>query len=98
EAARLGQHRRDHHQAPGSDYRIDDQIRAAQPKTVERLAAAPHRRRFGHIGAGDQPPAEAVPGHVRDDEENEEARAEGADATWDGRPDAQRSSTLVLCW
>ena len=54
--------------------------RAAQPEAAERLAPAPHRRRLGHHGAGDQPPAEAVPGHGRHDEEDEKARPEGADA------------------
>ena len=51
-----------------------------QPEAAQRLAPAPHRRRLRHHGAGGQPAAEAVPGHGRDDEEDEEARAEGPDA------------------
>ena len=40
------QSRRDASQAAGSDHRLDDQGRAAQPEAAQRLAPAPHRRRL----------------------------------------------------
>ena len=69
------QHRREHHQAPGSDHLVDDQKRTAQPEIVERFAAAAHCRRFGNVGPGDQSAVEAVPGYGRHDEKDEEAWA-----------------------
>ena len=72
--------RRKAFEAAGGDHRLDDQERAAQPEAAQRLAPAPHRRRLRHLGARDQPAAEAVSGHGADDEADEQARQEGPDA------------------
>ena len=62
-------------------------IIASMTKTERRnpklLNGSRRRRiasRLGHLGAGDQPPVEAVSGHGRHDEEDEEARPERPDA------------------
>src|SRR5205823_4511059 len=94
EAAGRSQYRRDDHQAPGSDYRLDDQIGAQEPEGAQWLAATPYRCRLRHDRTGRQSPLETVSGHVRDDEEDEEAWPKGPDAAWAVGADAPGLPTL----
>src|SRR5262249_23090753 len=92
EAARRCPDRREHHQAPGGDHLVDDQGRAAQSQAVERLAPAAHCIGLRHFGAGDQPPAEALPGYGRRHKEDEKARPQGPGAPRSRRTAARRVS------
>ena len=57
-------------------------------KLTECLPSPPHRPWIGHVGAGGKPSSEAVPANTGHDEENEEARQSGPDASRAESPDA----------
>ena len=62
------------------------------PKLLNGFAPAAHRVGLGHLGAGDQPAAQAVSGHGRHHEEDEEARPQGSGAPRSRRASARRVS------
>jgi hypothetical protein len=65
----------------------------------QRRQAVPHQTLLAKLlHLLHQPASEAVPGHGRHDEEDEEARAEGADAAWPIGIDARRLQALKLSY
>src|SRR5208282_3073006 len=88
--------RRGHAEAPGGHHPVDDPARAPRLSAAERAPQAAHRRRLGHHRAGDQPAAEAVPGHEPDDEAGPGAREEGLAGAPSARPDgAPRRLSMI---
>ncbi len=68
-------------EAPGGDHLVDDTQGAARARHHQGEPQEAHRRRVRHVGAGGQQAAEAVRRHDDDDEADEQARAEGPDAS-----------------
>ena len=80
-----------HHdpEAPGGDHLVYDAEGTPRAGHHQGQPQEENRRGIRYFGAGSEPAAEAVRRHDDDDEADEQARAEGPDAPWAVRADAE---------